>query len=76
MCLLRSTRVRWRTEHAGTHSAVCFGFSFLLPRLARALGRKHTHSVCLLCGALGLVSVVFTHSKWALLGSMLGVGIA
>ncbi len=68
--------VEWAGLCFAGYSAVCFGFSFLLPRLARALGRKNTHTVCLLCGSAGLVSVVFTHSKWGLLGSMVGVGIA
>ncbi len=39
-------------------------------------GRKHAHSLCLLCGALGLLSVAFIHDKNFLLLSMVGVGIA
>jgi len=58
------------------YSLVCFGFSFLLPALARQLGRKATHSLCLVCGGLGLLSVAVIHSKYALLLSMTGVGIA
>ena len=42
----------------------------------KAVGRKHTHSLCLLCGALGLVSVAVIHDKNLLLLSMVGVGIA
>lgn len=68
--------VEWAGLCFAAYSAVCFGFSFALPRIARSFGRKHTHSICLLCGALGLISVAWTHSKWALLASMLGVGIA
>jgi maltose/moltooligosaccharide transporter len=55
---------------------VCFGFSFFLPTLAKAVGRKHAHSLCLLCGALGLLSVAIIHDKNLLLLSMVGVGIA
>jgi maltose/moltooligosaccharide transporter len=55
---------------------VCFGFSFVLPSLARKLGRKKTHSLCLLCGAVGLIAVVVMHNKYMLLFTMLGVGIA
>ena len=58
------------------YSAVCFALSFALPPLANALGRKATHSLCLLCGAAGLMSVAVIHNKWLLLLSMMGVGIA
>jgi maltose/moltooligosaccharide transporter len=40
------------------------------------MGRKTTHTVCLLCGAAGLLSVGFIHTKELLLLSMAGVGIA
>ena len=36
----------------------------LLPVLASKLGRKNTHSLCLLCGALGLISVAIIHDKY------------
>jgi maltose/moltooligosaccharide transporter len=58
------------------YSLVCFAFSFFLPMLAKAVGRKHAHSLCLLCGALGLLSVAVIHDKNLLLLSMTGVGIA
>jgi maltose/moltooligosaccharide transporter len=58
------------------YSAVCFGFSFFLPWIAKKIGRKNTHSLCLLCGALGLLSVAIIHDKSLLLLSMTGVGIA
>ena len=44
--------------------------------IAGKIGRKHTHSLCLLCGALGLLSVGVIHNKYLLLFSMIGVGIA
>ena len=68
--------VEWAGVCFGMYSLVCFGFSFFLPRLAKAVGRKHAHSLCLLCGALGLVSVAVIHDKNLLLLSMVGVGIA
>ena len=40
------------------------------------MGRKMTHSLCLLCGAAGLLSVAVIHNKFLLLLSMTGVGIA
>ena len=60
----------------GMYSAVCFVFSLVLERIARKLGRKRTHGLCLLAGALGLLSVAAIHDKYLLLLSMTGVGIA
>lgn len=68
--------VEWGGNCFAVYSIVCFMFSFALPGLARKLGRKHTHSICLLIGALGLMSVVVIHNKWLLLLTMVGVGIA
>ena len=68
--------VEWGGICFAVYSAVCFLFSFALPVLARKLGRKHTHSLCLLCGALSLMSVVVIHDKYVLLLTMVGVGIA
>jgi maltose/moltooligosaccharide transporter len=73
---LYSAGVEWGGICFGMYSAVCFGFSFLLPAIAQAWGRKATHSLCLICGGLGLLSVVVIHSKYLLLLSMTGVGIA
>lgn len=58
------------------YNVVTFLFAFVLPSIARKLGRKLTHSVCLLCGAIGLVSVAFVENKYMLYGCMTGVGIA
>ena len=73
---LYSAGVEWAGLCFGMYSLVCFGFSFLLPGLARQFGRKATHSLCLICGALGLLSVAVIHSKYLLLLSMTGVGVA
>ena len=68
--------VVWGGVCSAAYNAVCFVFSFALPRLARKIGRTHTHSACLVCGAIGLASVPLIHNKWYLLLSMVGVGIA
>jgi maltose/moltooligosaccharide transporter len=44
--------------------------------MARRLGRRNTHALCLLCGGFGLLSVIFIHDKYLLLLTMVGVGIA
>ncbi len=68
--------VEWAGVCFGVYSAVCAVFSMWLPWLADKLGRKHTHSLCLLCGALGLLSVGVIHNQYLLVLSMVGVGIA
>jgi maltose/moltooligosaccharide transporter len=68
--------VAWAGMCFGMYSAVCFVWSFALPALARTMGRQRTHTLCLLCGAAGLLSVSVIHNKYLLLLSMTGVGIA
>jgi maltose/moltooligosaccharide transporter len=58
------------------YSVVTVLFAFILPFIADKLGRKLTHSLCLLCGALGLISVSWVHDKNMLFVSMIGIGIA
>ena len=58
------------------YNVITFLFAFILPSIARKLGRKATHSFCLLCGAVGLISVAFVENKYMLYGCMTGVGIA
>ncbi len=58
------------------YNVVTFAFAFVLPAIARKLGRRLTHSICLLCGAIGLISVAFVENKYMLYGCMTGVGIA
>ncbi len=58
------------------YNVVTFAFAFVLPFIADKLGRKLTHSICLLVGALGLISVSWVENKNMLYLSMAGVGIA
>lgn len=58
------------------YNVVTFLFAFVLPFIAKKLGNKLTHSVCLLAGAIGLISVAFVQNKYMLFVSMTGVGIA
>jgi maltose/moltooligosaccharide transporter len=61
-------------EHANTTSAilnlVTFGFSFSLPFLVGKLGKKLTHTACLLIGGLGLISVYYVQQPNLLYVSM------
>lgn len=58
------------------YNVITFLFAFILPFIADKLGRKATHSLCLLCGALGLISVGWVENPNMLYLSMTGVGIA
>lgn len=58
------------------YNIVTFIIALIIPLIAAKLGRKLTHSLCLICGAIGLVSVGFVENKYALYGCMTGVGIA
>jgi maltose/moltooligosaccharide transporter len=58
------------------YNVVAFLFALVIPYIAMKLGRKLTHSVCLLCGAIGLISVGFISNHLMLYGCMIGVGIA
>ncbi len=67
-------------EFANTTSAilnlVTFAFSFTLPFWVGKIGKKYTHTVCLLIGGLGLISVNFVEQPFILYASMGMVGIA
>lgn len=60
----------------GIYNAVSAVFAFFLPTIAYRLGRKLTHSVSLVIGGLGLISMYFTPNEYWLILSMVGVGIA
>lgn len=67
-------------EYANTTSAilnlVTFIFSFSIPFWVSKLGKKYTHTACLLIGGIGLISVNFIHEPWMLYVAMSMVGIA
>jgi len=55
---------------------VAAAVAFLIPVLARRTSRKIAHAVCLVCGALGLLSIFVITDPTLLLVSFVGVGIA
>ena len=68
--------VIWAGYCSGVYNAVCFLVSPILPALAARLGKRGAHCLCLLAGAIGLLSVPLIHDKWLLFVPMIGVGIA
>ncbi len=60
----------------GIYNAVSAVFAFFLPTIAYKLGRKLTHTVSLVIGGIGLISMYFAPNEYWLILSMVGVGIA
>jgi maltose/moltooligosaccharide transporter len=50
--------------------------AFLLPLLAKRIGRRWTHLFALACGGAGLISIFFISNPDMLAFSMIGIGIA
>lgn len=50
--------------------------AFLLPLLAKRIGRKYTHMICLIIGGIGLISMLFIKDQYMLLIPMVGIGLA
>ena len=71
-------------QNAGDWVGVLFGiynlvsafYAFALPYIAKKFGRKLTHSISLIIGGLGLISIYFVPNENWLILSMIGVGIA
>ena len=68
--------VEWGGFAMSFMNITCFAVAFLLPKLVKVTSRKTVHALCLICGALGLLSVYFISNPWMLVVSMVGVGIA
>ena len=74
--ILYSDGIEWAGICFAVYNAVCIGFSFVLPRLAKYLGRPMTHSLCLLCGGISLVCLLTISDRYILLLAMIGLGLA
>lgn len=66
----------WTGIIFGVYNGVSAIYALLLPRIAKALGKKKTHALSLIAGGIGLISMYFADSKTDLLFSMVGVGFA
>jgi maltose/moltooligosaccharide transporter len=67
--------IEWAGICIAAYNAVCILFSFVLPQIAQATSPRLTHSFCLLCGAVGLISLMGINNQYLLLLPMIGVGI-
>jgi maltose/moltooligosaccharide transporter len=66
----------WVGVAFAAYNGVAALVAFTIPVLAKRTSRKIAHAICLVCGALGLLSVFVIRDPRLLLGSMVGVGIA
>jgi maltose/moltooligosaccharide transporter len=66
----------WVGVGFGMYNGVAAVVAFGIPLLARRTSRRAAHAICLVCGALGLFSILLLEDPRLLLGSMVGVGIA
>lgn len=66
----------WTGVIFGVYNFVSACYAFMLPVIARKVGRKKTHALSLLIGGIGLVSFFFAPNKEFLIFSMACVGIA
>jgi maltose/moltooligosaccharide transporter len=60
----------------GVYNLVSAFYAFALPYIAKKIGRKRTHSLSLIIGGIGLLSIYVMPDKNWLIVSMVGVGIA
>ncbi len=63
-------------ELFSVYNFVAMVFALLLIPIAKKIGRKSTHSVCLALGGVGLMSLYFLTNTNVMIISMIGVGIA
>ena len=68
--------IEWGGICFAVYNVVCFAIAFVLPRCADATSRKLVHAVSLICGGVGLLSVILIRDQYVLLLTMIGVGIA
>lgn len=60
----------------GVYNGVSAIFAFFLPAIAKKVGRKKTHTISLVIGAIGFLSIYMMPDENWLILSMVGIGIA
>ena len=71
-----NTGADWVGVMFAVYSGVAALYAFVLPRVARRIGRRATHIIGLLCGAAGFASFLVIRDANLLLGAMVLIGIA
>ncbi|EKV02077.1 MFS transporter [Leptolyngbya sp. PCC 7375] len=73
---LYAKSVEWSGVCLAVDNLVCCVAALGIYSVVARLGERHTHSLSLLCGAVGLISINWIHQPKFLLLPMIGVGIA
>ena len=60
----------------GVYNGFAAMVAFLLPVIAKLTSRRITHSISLVAGGIGLISIILFHTPGMLIVSMLGIGLA
>lgn len=60
----------------GIYNGVSAIYALMLPKIVKLTSKKTTHSISLIAGGLGLISIIFIQDKYWLIASMVGVGMA
>jgi maltose/moltooligosaccharide transporter len=68
--------VEWAGLCTAFYNLVCLGVSWAIPSLSQRWGRVTVHACCLMAGSVGLLSLLLVHSRYPVLLSMVGLGIA
>lgn len=68
--------IEFANQTSAILNLVTFLFAFTIPFWVDKLGKKMTHTACLVLGGIGLISVNYIHEPWMLYISMSMVGIA
>lgn len=66
----------WVGVLQGIYNGVAAVYAFLLPSIARKIGRKATHALSLLLGSAGFLSFLLVRDPHWLVVPMVGIGIA
>lgn len=66
----------WTGVIFACYSLFAAAFSVMIPRFAKAFGRKKTYRAALIFGGISLLSMVFIHDKYLLIAAMIGVGVS
>jgi maltose/moltooligosaccharide transporter len=74
--VLYNDGANWVGVCFAVYNGVAAIVAFAIPVMARKTSRRAAHAICLVCGALGLVSIFVIGDPKYLLASMVGVGIS
>jgi maltose/moltooligosaccharide transporter len=68
--------IEWAGFCIAIYNLVCFVVSGILPKLSDRIGRKLVHALCLICGGVAMISLLFIRDRYLILLPTIGFGIA